>query len=143
MSDLRTRALKWLSRREYGRCELGQKLAAYAESPQEVDRLLDELQAGQYLSDQRYASQRVRVRAARFGNQRLVEELRAKGLDGACITAALAESEDEALRCRGVWQKKFAELPGSAEERVRQSRFLHGRGFSPEVIRRVLRGDSE
>lgn len=143
MPELRARALRLLGRREYSRCELGQKLAAYAESPEAVDRLLDALQAGSYLSDQRYAHQRVRVRAVRYGNQRLADELRSKGLDGECIAAALAESEDETIRCCNVWQKKFDGLPGNAEERMRQSRFLHGRGFSPEVIRRVLRGELE
>lgn len=143
MPDLRARALKLLSRREYGRFELGQKLAPYAASPQELDGLLDDLQARHFISDQRYASQRVCARAGRYGNQRLAEELRAKGVDEDCVNAALAEGPDEEVRCRSVWQKKFAVLPASLEERAQQSRFLFNRGFSPEIIRRVLRGEAE
>jgi len=141
--DLRARALRLLSRREYGRHELGQRLASYAASPDEIGALLDDLEARHFLSDQRYASQRVTARASRFGNRRLAEELRCKGIDEDCVRAALVDSPDEEARCRSVWQKKFEMLPASAEERAKQSRFLHNRGFSPDIIRRVLRGAAE
>lgn len=143
MPDLRARALKLLSRREYGHYELRQKLAPYASSAQELDDLLGDLQARRLLSDQRYASQRVGARAARYGNQRLVEELRAKGVDEDCVQTALAESAGEEERCRAVWQKKFGVVPETLAERDQQSRFLQGRGFSHEIIRRILRGEME
>jgi regulatory protein len=45
-------------------------------------------------------------------------------------------------RARGVWQKKFANLPqsGDVAEYARQGRFLLSRGFSSDVIRTVLGG---
>lgn len=143
MPDLRARALKFLSRREHASHELRQKLAPFAASVQELETLLAELQAGHLLSDQRYASQRVGSRSCRYGNQRLAEELRARGVDGDCIATALAESGDEFMRCRAVHQKKFAAWPESAEERLRQMRFLLQRGFSSDVVRQVLRGEAE
>jgi regulatory protein len=46
-------------------------------------------------------------------------------------------------RARTVWQKRFGQEPADAAERLRQMRFLASRGFSHEVIRRVLRFDDE
>jgi len=141
MPDLRVRALAWLARREHSRAELGRKLAAYAESEDEVERLLDSLEAERLLSDGRYASERAAVRGLRYGNLRLKQELQAQGVDGETLAAALAGSGDERERCRAVWAKKFGVLPASAEERARQMRFLQYRGFSPESIRSVLRAE--
>ncbi|MBS1190673.1 MAG: Regulatory protein RecX [Rhodocyclaceae bacterium] len=140
---LRGQALKFLARREYSRAELRAKLAPHAESEEQLERLLDALQAEHLLSDQRYASQRVAARAGRFGNSRLKQELRGQGVADEDIAAAVAEGGDETARCRQVWQKKFKAAPANAEERAKQMRFLQYRGFSTEAIRRVLRGEDE
>jgi len=144
MADaLRVQALKFLTRREYSRAELKGKLAPHAESEEQLEVLLDNLQAEHLLSDQRYANQRVMARAGRYGNARLAQELRTTGVADEDIAAALEEGGDEASRCRAVWRKKFSVLPASPEERAKQMRFLQYRGFSGEAIRRVLRGEDE
>jgi regulatory protein len=70
--------------------------------------------------------------------------LRSKGVAGEVLeqtAAALKGSElDEA---RAVWRKRFGQTPTDPKERARQSRFLHGRGFSAEVIRQVVGGQWE
>lgn len=140
MADLRVRALQLLTRRDYSRVELKSKLATHAESEAELDAVLDTLQSERLLSDTRYAAQRVVARAGRYGNARLKQELRQKGIADDDIAVALPEGGDEAERCRNVWQRKFRDLPQSPEERAKQVRFLQYRGFSSEAIRRVLRG---
>lgn len=142
-SDLRVRALQLLTRRDHSRAELRAKLAAEAESAEQLDAVLDALQAERLLSDHRYASQRVAARAGRYGNARLAQELRQHGVGDEDIAAALPEGGDETERCRSVWHRKFATLPQSAEERAKQMRFLQYRGFSGDAIRRVLRGADE
>ena len=143
MPDLRVRALQLLTRRDHSRAELRAKLAGHAESADELEAVLDRLQGERLLSDQRFASQRVVARAGRYGNARLRQELRHKGVGDDEIAAALPEGGDESERCRAVWARKFGELPHSAEERARQMRFLQYRGFSGEAIRRVLSGADE
>ncbi|UCV28483.1 recombination regulator RecX [Ferribacterium limneticum] len=140
MPDLRVRALQLLTRRDYCRAELKAKLAAHAEFEEELDGVLDTLQAERLLSDHRYAAQRVVARAGRYGNARLKQELRQKGVGDDDIAAALPEAGDETDRCRAIWAKKFGHLPESAEERAKQMRFLQYRGFSGDAIRRVMRG---
>jgi regulatory protein len=42
-------------------------------------------------------------------------------------------------RAMEVWRKKFAHPPADAAEKARHARFLSQRGFSPDVISKVLR----
>lgn len=137
---LRVAALRLLTRRDHSRAELQGKLAAQAETEEQLEKVLDALQSEHLLSDQRYASQRVLARAGRYGNARLKQELRQSGVSDDDIVAALPEGGDETARCRAVWARKFHELPQSAADRAKQMRFLQYRGFSGEAIRRVMRG---
>lgn len=140
MPDLRVRALQLLTRRDHSRAELKAKLAVGAsESVEEIDAVLDTLQAERLLSDHRYASQRVIARARRYGNARLKQELRQQGISDDDIAAALPEGGDESERCQAVWARKFGQLPRSAEERGKQMRFLQYRGFSGDAIQNTLR----
>jgi len=158
--SLKARALQWLAQREHSRDELRRKLlpharalAALGEGSEagasdasednpiaRVDTLLDWLEANRYLSQQRFAESRVHVRAPRYGNLRIRQELAQHGVAlDAATSATLAGSEFE--RAREVWARKFAET-GAADDaagRARQARFLTSRGFTPEVMRRVLR----
>ncbi|WP_428826242.1 recombination regulator RecX [Azonexus sp. IMCC34842] len=143
MPDLRVRALQLLTRRDHSRAELKAKLASEAGSAEELDGVLDTLQEQQLLCDQRYASQRVVARARRYGDARLKQELRQRGVNDDDIAAALPEAGDETERCRVVWSRKFGQLPQSAAERGKQMRFLQYRGFSGDAIRRVMRGADE
>jgi len=140
---LRVAALRLLTRRDHSRAELKVKLAAAAESPEQLDAVLDALQAERLQSDQRFATQRVVARARRYGDARLKQELRQQGVSDEDISTALPEGGDEASRCRAVWARKFRQLPQSVEERAKQMRFLQYRGFSSDAIRRVMRGGDE
>ena len=140
---LRVAALRLLTRRDHSRAELKVKLAAAAESPEQLDAVLDALQAERLQSDQRFATQRVVARARRYGDARLKQELRQQGVSDEDISTALPEGGDEASRCRAVWARKFRQLPQSVEERAKQMRFLQYRGFSSEAIHRVMRGGDE
>lgn len=141
--SLRERAVRLLARREHSRVELARKLAAHAESEEVLNAVLDDLVARRLLSDERYTEMRLNTRAARFGNARLAQELRTQGVDSELVGAALSGCEDELVRARQVWQRKFGDhlTPSDAAGRAKQMRFLMSRGFSGETIRRVLRGD--
>jgi len=143
MPELRVRALQLLTRRDFCRAELLAKLAPHAESAEELESVLDTLQSERLLSDQRYAAQRVVARAGRYGNARLKQELRQKGVGDDDIASALPEAGDETERCRTIWGKKFGRPPESAEERAKQIRFLQYRGFSGDAIRRAMQGVDE
>lgn len=109
---------------------------------QRVEALLAWLEAHAYLSEQRFVESRVHVRSARYGNLRIRQEMASHGVAlDAQTEQHLRDTEFD--RAQQAWQRKFNALPQDVGERARQSRFLANRGFSPDVIRRVLRHGDE
>lgn len=143
--SLKGRALKYLAAREHSRAELLRKLAPHAEEPAEVERVLDELEARGLLSAERFVESLLHRRAARFGTARLRQELQQHKLPADAVAQAVeALRGTELERARAVWQRRFGGEPAAdAAERARQMRFLTARGFSSEVIRRVVRGGGD
>jgi regulatory protein len=142
--SLRARALAALARREYSRHELAKKLAPFTESPAEIRELLDDFERRGWLSEARVVEQVLATRRRRFGAQRITHELRDKGISETAIGNArehLKESEIEAARA--IWRRKFKAAPADARERARQMRFLQGRGFGLDVIRKVVSGGDD
>lgn len=138
--SLKGRALRYLAAREHSRLELERKLAHHAEDPAELARVLDELTAKGYISEQRVAESVMHRRAARLGTARVLGELRAKGLSAAVVDAAAEELRaTEWERARAVWERKFGTPPQDPAARARQMRFLAARGFSGDTVRRVLK----
>ena len=107
---------------------------------EEVERVLDELEAARHLSDARFAESRIHARAKRQGTARIKQELARHGVELDPETARqLRESELE--RAREVWRRKYGgEAATEASERARQMRFLAARGFAADVVRRVVGG---
>lgn len=139
--SLKARALRYLSAREHSRLELGRKLARYVQEGDDVEALLDALEAAKLLSQERFSESLVRRRATRFGNSRILSELKSHGIAADAVAGIKADLEqDESARAREVWQRKFGTLPQNADERAKQMRFLMQRGFSSRAIRDVLRG---
>lgn len=153
--SLKGRGLQILSQREHSRSELQRKLMVHARAAEaedgsesappaveQVEAVLDWLQANRYLSEERFVESRVHARASRFGNLRIRRELAQHGV---ALTADAAQQlkDSEAARAREVWSRKFGQVAADAAERARQVRFLAGRGFSSEVIRRVVQGASD
>jgi regulatory protein len=143
-ASLLKRAVALLARREHSRAELAGKLRrrlGEGEDDAAVECVLDELQRCGLLSEERYAASVVRTRSARYGNARLKQELKARGVPDAAAAAALtATSASEFERAKTVWVRRFGALPTSLAERARQVRFLQARGFDSAVIRRILNG---
>ena len=140
--SLKGRALRLLSQREHSRAELQRKLAPHEEEPGQLARVLDELQARGFISEQRVLESVLHRRASRLGAGRIRQELQAKGLDPALVSQAVSDlKETELSRAREVWQRRYGTLPQDVSERARQARFLAARGFGGDVIRCVLGGD--
>lgn len=145
-SPIELRALRYLAKREYSRRELAQKLSVGrdAREPAELAAVLDQLEQQGYLSEARMAEQVARTRRSRFGSQRIVHELKSKGVaDGLIHTVLPSLKETELETALQVWRKKFDHPPATREERAKQIRFMMNRGFSMETITQVLTQASE
>ncbi len=137
---LRDRALNLLARREHSRVELARKLVPHGD-PDEVAVLLDELELEGLLSNARYAESLAHARAGRHGSLRLKADLRDKGVPEGVVNQVVSEAREQDLAAaREVWSRKFGQPPEDAAERARQMRFLAGRGFPADIVRRVVGG---
>lgn len=137
--SLKGRALRLLSGREYSRAELERKLASFEELPGELAKALDELQAKDFINEQRVVDSVLHRRSAKLGTARIRQELQSKGLEaGAVLDAVELLKSTETERAREVWRKKFGTAPENASERGKQVRFLMSRGFGSDAIRRVV-----
>ena len=152
--SLKSRALQLLAQRDQSRLELRRKLLRHARADaaksdgdgdgdeefvaaEPVDALLDWLEANRFLSSDRFVESRVHAREARFGNLRIRAELAQHGV-AVSPEVALALAESELQRAAAVRERRFAAPPDDVADRAAQTRFLAGRGFSPEVIRRLM-----
>ena len=139
--SLKGRALRLLSGREHSRAELERKLAAHEEEPGQLARILDELQARDFINEQRVVDSVVHRRSGKLGAMRIRQELQSKGLDSEKVKDAVGRLKStELARAREVWARKFDALPADPAERGKQARFLGARGFDGDVVRRVLSG---
>ena len=142
--SLTGRALRLLSTREHSRVELERKLAPYEEEPGALAKVLDTLQAKDFINEGRVLESVIHRRSAKLGAQRIKQELQAKGLEPEAVARALDTLRaSEVERAREVWRKKFGQPPVDASERAKQMRFLAGRGFGGDAIRRVVSGGDD
>ncbi len=140
---VRRAAMDLLARREHSRVELTRKLRKRGAPPELIDSALQRLAEDGLLSEARYLESYVSSRArAGYGPQRIREELGQRGLQRDDIEQAMQRSAiDWSENLRDVWQRKFrGQLPTDARERAQQGRFLAYRGYSLEMIGRLLRG---
>jgi regulatory protein len=145
--SVKGRALRYLAQREHSRAELERKLArAVQDLPEasaqaQISAALDELAAKGLLSEERTAQSVLLSQGRRFGTRRLRQTLQAKGLAPDLVADTLQQARGTELeRAREVWRRRFGQPPADAAERARQMRFMAGRGFEADVIRRVVQG---
>jgi regulatory protein len=138
--SLKGRALRYLAAREYSRFELEQKLKIFEELEGELKTALDELEAKGFISEARVIASTLHQKASRFGAARVLNTLKAKGIDAEKILGAADQlKESEFDRAIEVWRKKFDSPYASPSEYAKQARFLAARGFNGEIVGRVLR----
>jgi len=141
--------LKLLSVRGRSRHELLLALERKGFSEPVRERALSRVEGFGYLDDTRFARDRAEVllRRGRYGPQAVEERLRAHGLSREAASEAVASASGElgfdaehaarqVLEQRGLGGRELA-----PKERARAGRLLSSRGFSEEVIQRLL-GDA-
>ena len=137
--SLTNRALRLLSAREHSRKELERKLGPFEEQAGQLAQALDGLAAKGFINESRVLESVLHRRAPRLGATRIKQELQAKGLDSEAVAGAMdALRVTELERALEVWRKKFGTPAKDAAERAKHMRFLAGRGFGGDTIRKVI-----
>jgi regulatory protein len=131
-----------LARREHSRAELARKLAPHAQTPEALAALLDSLASKRQLSDERYAEVRAHWLARKYGAAKIRQDLKANGVSEALVERVCSEGELE--RAKAILERKYRQPASTREERAKRARFLQSRGFSSEIVHRlVIRGEEE
>jgi regulatory protein len=142
--SLTGRALRLLSSREHSRAELERKLLPHEAEPGELAKVLDSLQAKDFINEGRVVASVLYRRAPKLGALRVKQELQSKGLAPEAVAEAVAQLRTSELeRAREVWRKKFGAPPEDAAARGKQMRFLASRGFGGDTIHKVVAGGDD
>jgi regulatory protein len=135
--ELRARALRLLARREHTRQELENRLSPHAGSSAELQSLISGLRQKNQLSEERFAEGRARQLARKYGAARIRQDLKAKGVSEELISR-FSSSENEMQKAKEILERKYRTPPATREEKAKRMRFLQSRGFSSEIIFKLL-----
>lgn len=136
---LRSYAFAVLTRKEYSKADLTEKLALYAEDRDEVIALVDELARENYQSDQRVAETLLSSQKRKGkGPNRIKLALKNKKLNTALIQEELKET-DWSIEAYTLKVKKFGKaVEKDPKLKAKQIRFLQYRGFDLDTIFKVI-----
>ena len=149
-TDCRKKALDLLSRRPLSVSQLKQRLFRGAKfSSESVHSIIKEMEGLKYLDDENYCrlyvEESFRLRPE-HGAGKIKQKLLLRGLDRALIDATIREFSQEPEEEFGIVKelalKKWRGYPERLEflkKKSRLYRFLAGRGFSSQVVGRVMR----
>lgn len=137
---LRSYAFAVLTRKEYSKKDLIEKLCLYAEDREEVLILVDELSRENYQSDQRVAEMTVRSQIRKGkGPNRIKLALNAKSIDKALAKNDMDEIDWYEQAYMLKVKKYGTEVAIDAKMKAKQIRFLQYRGFEMDAIMKAIR----
>lgn len=136
---LRSYAFAVLTRKEYSKADLIEKLALYAEHRDEVIALVEELARENYQSDQRVAEMMLSSQKRKGkGPNRIKLALKNKKINSELIQDELKET-DWVAEAYSLKVKKFGKtVERDPKLKAKQIRFLQYRGFDLDTIFKVI-----
>lgn len=138
-------AYRYLARAPRSRLEIERRLREKAHPEPVIDQVLRQLETYRYIDDRALAGHwaRDRITRRRWGPSRLRAELGRKGIPKEWIEEAIRqlfdERDEESRAAELVAQRLKNKGLSDPREYRRWSGFLIRRGYSPDVIRSVLR----
>lgn len=105
-----------------------------------VAAVVEALAASGLVNEPRMAEALLAAKSSRLGARRLRQVMQQRGLAPDLVEQTLRQAGGSELeRARALWQRRFDGPAADPSERARQMRFLAGRGFDGDTIRRVVR----
>lgn len=128
-----------LARRDYGRQELIDRLNRYAADEAEVIQLVDELETNKYVDDGRVANSMLNSEIYKGNGPRKIQQaFQKKKVDMELVEEKLDEI-DWFQQAYDLKVKKFGEkVATDQKDKAKQIRFLQYRGFSLDLIFKVV-----
>jgi regulatory protein len=138
-------ALRFLKIRPRSIAELKEKLETKGFSSTDIETTVLDLMASGSLDDRAFTKSWINYRLARpFGFRRIIQELKAKGIDPEIIEQAMAEikdSYDPQKIVLDLAQRRWQRLPDidAQKKKKRILDFLLRRGFEASVVMKVVK----
>lgn len=141
-----SKAMAFLAARPFSEMELLTKLRRAGYSDSEADAAIEECRSRHYLDDELLAADCVEVlRQRNMGTRQIKLKLSRRGLDMETVSELLAQDPDaEKIAAKRAMESKLRLLKNETDPRKKQEklfRFLAGRGFTAEVIFKVLNNE--
>jgi regulatory protein len=143
-NSVKAAALRFLKIRPRSIAELKEKLGGKGFSPTEIEAVVLEMMASGLLDDRAFTKSWINYRLARpFGFRRIIQELKAKGIDQELIEQAVAEVEGyspEAVALE-LAQRRWQRMPDidPLKKKKRVLDFLLRRGFDAAIAMKALK----
>lgn len=138
-SRLRSYAFAVLTRKEYSKADLIEKVALYAADRDEVIALVEELAQENYQSDQRVAEMTVRSQLRKGkGPNRIKLALKSKHLDKALVQDDMDEIDWYEQAYQLKVKKYGTDVSKDPKLKAKQIRFLQYRGFDMDSIMKAI-----
>ena len=139
----REKAIELLSLREHAAGELRTKLLQKGYKKDAIEAALEYLQSKNYLSDERFAKlfSKELIERKQLGPAKIREKLFQRGLPSDMINEYLKlyDLETQIENCRYHFLKKFKNQSFDLkEDKSKAIRYLQGKGFSWEVISKII-----
>jgi regulatory protein len=139
-------AVRILTNRDHSKFELKQKLQQRGFESKVIDTVIVECERFNYLNDKRTADVYIsQLKRKCFGKRYIKQALKKKRLSGAAIEKILSENYpgvDEYEHAGRLLEKKMKTFARETDPKKRSDkiyRFLYSRGFSPAVIRDLVK----
>lgn len=141
ISEIRAKAVNFLSRREYCRQEMIQKLTSRGADSELAATVVEQLSDSGLISEERFARDLIRVRIRQgYGPVKIENDLKQRGVEGCLATSCLKDSDtnwNDQLK-RVVERKYKRQSVESFADWAKRASFLRNRGFTAEQIERTL-----
>ena len=141
----RDRALYLLQSQGRTKAEMIQKLQKDGYPDDVIREVMSFLEEYHFVDDSSYTENYIHVNKSRKSPRQIVFELQQKGVDKDTISRILEEApinEDDTVRVL-LKKKTGGQIPADWKERQKLAAFLGRKGFSFDVIQRVLRESTD
>jgi regulatory protein len=138
-----SRLQAWCAHEERCVADIRRKAASLGISPAFVRRIVERLRKDGFINELRYSRAFCRGKFLNnhWGRNRIIAELRSRGIDTPTIEAAMTEIDPEAYHAalrKLIATKYKEERTDSFENRIKISRFLIQKGYEPDLVRQHL-----
>ncbi len=134
-------AIALLARREHSQKELVTKLSRKFSDVEKIKQEVESLAEHGLQSDERFVENFIRAKKSQGkGPSFIKQDLRQRGVSEYLIASYVYDNDDDWIQlAQEVYDKKFGDVAiDDAKEKARRIRFMVSRGFSPDMVFRII-----